>query len=65
MAGCQKMVFCITWLLIQWVDFDKLFFLSYIFGHGESISDTFRPAGPPAEPLMLFQELRRVSGFFT
>ena len=33
------------------MDFDKLFLNYYVFGHGESIGDSFRPVGSPAEPL--------------
>ena len=50
--GVSENVFFFAYLGCLLMDFDKQFFHSYIFGHGESISNIFRPPGPPAEPLL-------------
>ena len=41
------------------MDFDKYFFHHNVFGYGESINDSFRPPGPPAEPLLAVCWLRK------
>ena len=41
------------------MDFDKYFFHHNVFGYGESIGDSFRPPGPPAELLLVVCWLRR------